>query len=254
MKLNFLFALFLFLITTFYSTPILIQFHPQLVVWNVGQGQWVTYIDSKTCYHLDAGGEFAPWKSISLSCADKKNWVYLTHWDLDHVRFLPKLQKKLGETCLKIFPPPPISTTKQKIFQSLPLCSNNLDKSKVTLLATSPVGLAKKNPNNGNIYLVDGFALVTGDADKQFEGYLSNRLSGLKIKVLIVGHHGSATSTSTRLLNALPKVSQAIASSRYQRYRHPNVQVIHRLKKNKTPLLTTERFGSIWISKAKIFF
>ena len=29
----------------------------RLIVWNVGQGQWVTWVQDKVCLHFDAGGE-----------------------------------------------------------------------------------------------------------------------------------------------------------------------------------------------------
>ena len=41
---------------------------PELIVWNVGQGQWATVIDETACWHLDMGGEFAPWQEIMGAC------------------------------------------------------------------------------------------------------------------------------------------------------------------------------------------
>ncbi|WP_413584632.1 ComEC/Rec2 family competence protein [Bdellovibrio sp. HCB274] len=65
-------------------------------------------------------------------------------------------------------------------------------------------------------------------------------------RVLVLGHHGSRTSTSEELLDHLPVLKMAIASARWERYKHPHAEVIYRLKKRQIPLLKTEDWGNIW--------
>lgn len=42
-----------------------------LVIWNIGQGQWVTAINETICFHFDMGGEFFRGKGCGLF-ADKR--------------------------------------------------------------------------------------------------------------------------------------------------------------------------------------
>lgn len=62
--------------------------------------------------------------------------------------------------------------------------------------------------------------------------------------VLILGHHGSKSSTSEYLLNNL-SIRQSISSARWKRYHHPHPQVLARLQIKKIPNLRTEDWGHI---------
>jgi competence protein ComEC len=76
-----------------------------LIVWNVGQGQFVTMTDESGCWHFDIGGEFAPWKSVMSECRGRRNFVSLSHWDWDHVGMVAAAARFLPNMCL-LFPPP----------------------------------------------------------------------------------------------------------------------------------------------------
>jgi metal-dependent hydrolase (beta-lactamase superfamily II) len=60
----------------------------QLIVWNVGQGQWVTIIYPTQCLHFDVGGETAPFRKVIKSCKEKSNKIFLSHGDWDHLNKL----------------------------------------------------------------------------------------------------------------------------------------------------------------------
>ena len=66
----------------------------QLIVWNVGQGQWVTLIDRSECWHFDTGGEIAPWDGLIELCATRLNRIFLSHWDKDHISFANGLARR----------------------------------------------------------------------------------------------------------------------------------------------------------------
>lgn len=72
--------------------------------------------------------------------------------------------------------------------------------------------------------------LVTGDATAEVEQALVWRnLLNEPVDVLVVGHHGSKTSTSVELLAKL-KPKLAVISVGKNRYNHPNSEVLDRLK------------------------
>ena len=95
----------LFILALMWSVPLSSEFLAQaLVVWNVGQGQWVTVIEERTCWHFDTGGEKAPRPQIVRACRARHNVVSYSHWDWDHLSFAPRLSTWLPDICL-LFPP-----------------------------------------------------------------------------------------------------------------------------------------------------
>jgi len=100
------------------------------------------------------------------------------------------------------------------------------------------------------VYLIRGFKrsiLIPGDspapAEKIWLPQLLPILNGQPIEVLILGHHGSYTSTSEDLLQKLsPKVG--IASARKRRYGHPHKIIEKRLRDYEASILSTEFWGT----------
>src|SRR4051812_4322121 len=70
-----------------------------LIVWNVGQGQFVTLNLLEACLHFDMGGEEFP-RAVASVCRHKKNYFYLSHWDWDHIGFVQRAQRLLPDSCL----------------------------------------------------------------------------------------------------------------------------------------------------------
>ena len=77
-----------FLITFKLSSAQNLEFINIWVVWDIGQGQWVTHLTTEACLHFDIGGEIGSYKYIDhplkKNCSDKKNILFLSHWDFDH--------------------------------------------------------------------------------------------------------------------------------------------------------------------------
>ena len=107
---------------------------------------------------------------------------------------------------------------------------------------------SKKNPNElSKVFTWNKKVLLPGDSLAKNELYWSKKLAKMKIEVLILGHHGSATSTSNRLLKKLPLLRLAIASARKNRFGHPHPDVYNRLTRKGVPLISTEKWGNIII-------
>ena len=53
------------------------------VVWNVGQGQWVTIRYHDQCHHFDVGGESRPPQKLLQKLCPKNTTqaLFLSHWD-----------------------------------------------------------------------------------------------------------------------------------------------------------------------------
>lgn len=237
-------VLSLILILIFYAYPLAeLNFRNELVVWNIGQGQWITSITYDSCLHFDTGGERIPWKKILSSCHGKINKILFSHKDKDHTQRAYELFKKFPKrTCLLT----PITTPEYPIhFKKIPHCEDDSDYRNLQKLHP-PIHIDKNDTNFHSEVIQFNKFLFAGDSTKKAEKYWVNKLKNQNlINVLVLGHHGSKTSTSIQLLNKLPTLSQCVSSSRKAKYGHPHKEVLARIKAKNCPHLSTEMWGHI---------
>jgi len=239
--------LFVFLVITF-SASLLKDLPPHgyFVVWNVGQGQWTTAVGFETCRHFDAGGEFFPWRKILRVCGEKKNVFFFSHWDWDHIGALARKTLQALDSCRAVSPLGKApSRQKEKLLNSLPSCSAEL-WGKVFVWKSS----SAKNANERSTVFTYTGVLLPGDSPASQERIWNNAIAPLRPRLLVLGHHGSKTSTSPALLESLPSVHTAVSSARWARYHHPHPAVEARLKRARIALLRTEDWGHIWFETA----
>ena len=225
-----------------FSTPVEGE---QLVVWNVGQGQMVTYLTPQECIHFDMGGEKFPKKKLFKLCNKRQNVIYYTHWDRDHINFSLRAKKIFptickAQTSLK----PPRKKHKIKMIQKIPLCHKKYD-SRVRELK-NVYHYAQTSNERSRIFLIQNKILIPGDSTKKMEKYWSHLLPK-DIQILIAGHHGSKTSSSDFLISKLPELKIAISSSRKKRYGHPHSETIRKFNKKGILFISTEDFHHIRI-------
>jgi competence protein ComEC len=111
------------------------------------------------------------------------------------------------------------------------------------------VGNPQPEEEHGLIYLCsvgDTDVLITGDASGERERQLIAKNSLPDLELLIVGHHGSATSTGDALLRAL-KPEVAVISVGYNHYGHPTQETLDRLAACGAVIHRTDREGNIVI-------
>ena len=218
------------------------QTSTELIVWNVGQGSWATLVTTETCSHFDVGGEFAPWRQILESCRTKRNEVSISHWDLDHIAFALAASKRLKNFCLRHRPLGEAPTAaRARVFESIPDCS---DKSKLIKSVFDQADRMKTSNGRSQVFLSEG-VLFPGDSGTHEERIWSQSRAVKNAAILIAGHHGSKTATSTQLLNALPQLRTVIVSSRIAKFGHPAQATRLRISKRRVPLLMTEDWGSL---------
>lgn len=212
------------------------------VVWNIGQGQWTTFIHPELCHHVDVGGEFAPLKKIRFWCASQKNEISLSHWDLDHVGLIPRLKGQ--NLCLRLRPLGKASAKKESLLRPLQNCT---EKSAQNISKFSPVLSGKKSENaKSHVQAIENI-LLPGDSTTKEESVWIHQIKGIgQIRLLVLGHHGSASSTSDELLAAMPHLKMAVASARWNRYRHPHPKTLATLSRRKIPILRTEDWGNLF--------
>lgn len=225
---------------------------PQIIIWDVGQGQWVSFSENLFCLHMDMGGERMDWLSLRKECGRKRNYLFLTHGDWDHVNFIKKARTHLKKLCLFGRPLEKISSKKEKMLGMIPVCEPR--KFPFLKKVLPPSSRRKKLSSNdlSVIYVLFRKFLNPGDSTRRQEKNWVKKIPSSVIWLLL-GHHGSQTSTSPFLLKKLPQIQQAFVSSRKRRYGHPHKKVLFYLKKQKIPLLETDVWGNLRISLSQEF-
>jgi competence protein ComEC len=227
---------------------------PHFVVWNVGQGQWTTWVDNKRCLHFDSGGEFFNAQKILAECKEKENFLYLSHWDWDHMGFILKLQQLVPHLCLEVPPEGRSSRKKEWMLSKIAKCEDPLDITEQLPAKPPPPkirrGKKQKPATNdlSNIFVVNKNILVPGDSPAKMEKIWAPEIH-TPIEFLVLSHHGSRTATSEFFLKKVPNARLAIASCRKKKYGHPHRETVERLKVHHIPLLTTEDWGNIYIDQ-----
>ena len=211
------------------------------VIWNIGQGQWTTFIDEKFCDHFDFGGEKNKVNAVLRACKGRTHRLHLSHWDWDHMSEVENLRKNSQKICLWSFPIGTPSWHKRKALAGLPLCQD--PKSFELIFAGDASRHASSN--DGSRVIARAGWLIPGDSTLKEELRWSRNSKLKAIHGLVLAHHGSRTSTSSALLGSLPHLQIAVASARKIKYGHPHKEVLDRLKKNKTPVLRTEDWGTL---------
>lgn len=107
------------------------------------------------------------------------------------------------------------------------------------------------NDKSGVIKIVYGknSILFTGDLGIKMEKeYITQYSSFLKSDILKIGHHGSKTSTSENFIKSVSPKFALISVGIANKFKHPNKEVINRLKENKIKILRTDYSGAILIN------
>lgn len=250
----------------------------ELIVWNVGQGQWVTWVEGGTCHHFDLGGERAPWSMLHQVCGKKRNVAHFSHWDWDHIGFANAALRRLFRLCVHERPAGPAIEWKRRWLARIPACRPETTNAGVSQAKIVQVfGQESPNPSPrdttphtppppadgstpsrrhasrssandaSRVFLLPAArALIPGDSTTAKEAQWSPRLAQpASIRLLVLGHHGSRTSTSPGLLQRLRGLKQAIASARFARYGHPHASVAKRLRLHRVALVSTEDWGTL---------
>ena len=212
------------------------------ILWNVGQGQWITFSSPSHCIHFDMGGEKVRWTQVQRECQNKNNWLFISHGDWDHLSFVYQARRKLKRLCLKNNPVLP--QKRKNFFKSFPRCQGGSLETSEIHFHFKPRFRKKQLNDNSHVFGINHF-LIPGDSTKKMERQWLHGLHPHKYKVLVLGHHGSRTSTSVELLDSLPYLKQAVTSSRKTKYGHPHRIVQDRLVKYGIPLISTEDWGTI---------
>ncbi len=139
------------------------------------------------------------------------------------------------------------------------LCGRALVRggARIELVAPCPGFVPGRDANDNSLVLRVAFgrhtALLTGDAEALEERELVLREGPrLRADLLKVGHHGSRTSTGDALLDAVRPTWATISCGVRNRFGHPHLPVLERLRAHGVEALRLDRTGGvIWASDGR---
>lgn len=125
----------------------------------------------------------------------------------------------------------------------------------IEVLAPCPDVVPDRGANDNSFVIRIRFGeravLFTGDAEHEEEAELVERLrakDGLRADVLKIGHHGSRTSSSPALLEAVSPSLAVISCGVRNRFGHPHAPTLETLDRAGVRVLRTDRHGSVVVT------
>ena len=226
---------------------------------DVGQGDSALLYSKGEALLIDTGGNIyskdsvAKYKIIPLlkSLGIKKlKFALLTHGDYDHMGDIFYLNNNFKIDKIKIN-----LGSKKEIEKEISKWQKTSRSKQDELISLGNFKIIELNKawqeenTSSSIYYVmhkNLNILFLGDATKISEKYIVKNYN-LKPDIIKLAHHGSNTSTSTKLLKELSPKLTIISVGKNNRYNHPSKEVLLKLEKYNIPNLKTKDVGTITI-------
>ena len=230
-----------------------------VTVMDVGQGQCVLLRCGARNYLVDCGGahgEETADKAANLLLSQgiiALDGIIVTHYDADHVNGVQYLMHRVPATAMYL--PDVLDDTgfREELTRSYGDKITWIDAdsriSKLGWQITIFAGDLEKVGNESSLSVLfqreNCDILITGDRSIHMENALLDKWSLPQLELLVVGHHGSASSTGFRLLTETQPTCAVISVGKDNPYGHPSEQAIGRLEHAGCMILRTDESGDI---------
>ena len=237
----------------------------RLTALDVGQGQSVVLTCGPRSAVIDCGGSFvthdAGGAAVSFLRSQQRTHLdalILTHLHADHVNGAAELltQMDVDTLYLPLQPDsdgylPEILAAARKTGTRVAWVTENSSVSLGDMELTLWPPLLSGDENENCLIVMarqgDYEAFITGDSLSEAEWLLCARNELPDAEVLVVGHHGSRTSTCDAFLSEIRPDLALISVGRSNTYGHPHRVVLERLENYHIPVLRTDREGNITV-------
>ena len=231
----------------------------RITVLDVGQGQSILLQSAGKTYLVDCGGdddESAADTAAQMLLSQgitSIDGLILTHYDQDHAGGVAALLSRVPADVLYL----PDTDQENPIRISLPA---SYEKRTVlvreqTVLSYDGVKISlfpaeegtDDNESSMCILFQAGNCdiLITGDRSDAGELALISQTELPELEILVVGHHGSNSSTGVALLRETSPAVAVISAGKNNSYGHPAQEVLDRLSVYECKILRTDRKGTI---------
>jgi competence protein ComEC len=191
------------------------------------------------------------------SCGrERVDLLILTHFHADHANGVNRLMSRVAVSRLAVATACEQNEYYERIMAAcarqgtelIPVAENTeVSVGDLDLTLYAPLGSENENENCLLVHggLDDFDFLVTGDAGSGVERLLTRFYDLEDTELLVVGHHGSATSTCDALLDELRPEYAFISVGAGNRYGHPAEAVLERLADWRVEVYRTDTDGTI---------
>ena len=230
-----------------------------VTVMDVGQGQCVLLRCGRENYLVDCGGEHPEQtadKAADLLLSQgitKLDGIIVTHFDADHVNGVELLMHRIPTQTLFLPDVQDSSGFRDALTAAWKYRITWVDEDfeiqqkdwRISVFAGEP----GKEGNESSLCVLfqreNCDILITGDRSIAQEDVLLDRYNIPVLELLVVGHHGSESSTGLRLLDETMPACAVISVGVDNRYGHPTRHAFSRLEKAVCRVLRTDRDGDI---------
>ena len=239
---------------------------PELTVFDTGQGLSVLIRSEYSVWLYDLGPSYGSSSAArrivlpylrAVSGVDSMDGLVISHGDNDHagdyVYFLSQVDPKLrwsGEVERLHWPSEHPYQSDQFGFVS---CKRGMrwERGELLIEVLYPARTPKSASSNNHscvlrVTLSDKVFLLMGDLESDAEMSLVRDMKAdLKADVLIAGHHGSKKATSYALLKHVQPDNVVVSAGYRNRFGHPHVDVISRVKAFDAAIFNTASDGAV---------
>lgn len=237
-----------------------------VAILDVGQGQSVLIREGDLCALVDCGGDSLDNPGdiaadyIQTQGQSSLDLLVVSHYHDDHANGIPQLLNRIDVGAIALPDVEPEAPLRKEII------STAHKKGTEVILVTqdtelklgenqffylyAPMNQGHKTNELGLTVLAKSGefeTLMTGDMGAEGEGMLLQVAQLPQIDLLVVGHHGSDTSTSQELLDRVRPKLAAISTGPHNRYGHPAQATLDRLEDAGVQVYRTDLDGRIEI-------
>lgn len=229
-------------------------------VLDVGQGLSVLVETPKETVLVDCGSSHHDAAQIVY---DKLMEYYdqtidalvLTHLDRDHINGVAELLERVRIKTLYLHAPMLKETRASEILETAESVGTEIvsvwdsDTLDFSLVTVKLLPVAEGNDAGLSVLVThqESDLLITGDIDRKGEQYLLSTYLLPDVEFYVVGHHGSKTSTTERLLEQTKPEIAIISVGTQNPYGHPTEEVLERLDKANVATRRTDLDGTVTV-------
>lgn len=229
----------------------------RVTVLDVGQGQCILVQQDDQYYMVDCGGDSGSsaantaLRRLLSQGVSRLDGLILTHYDKDHTNGVENLMTQIAVQKLYLPDSEEAHPTRARLSQAANVCWVRED----TVITDGGLTVSLftgKNSRDGNesglciLFQTENCdILITGDRSIAGERALLQKTTLPKLELLVVGHHGSKSSTSYDLLSRTRPKTAVISVGENNFYDMPSRETLERLENMDIPVWRTDLQGTL---------